>query len=81
MEAMSLVRQYGEACTTKSKMRSRISSTFRNPTTHLRVKCFMLPGHEQDTSDFPGHLGLPGGEIAVQFEQALTDPRLEIENS
>lgn len=40
----------------------------------------MLPGHEQDTSDFPGHLEFSGGDIAVHFEQALTNPRLEIED-
>ena len=40
----------------------------------------MLPGHEQNTSDVPGHLELPGGDIAVDLEQALTSPRLEIEN-
>jgi len=40
----------------------------------------MLPGHEQNTPDLPSHLELSGGDIAVHFEQALTNPRLEIEN-
>jgi len=40
----------------------------------------MLPCHEQDTPDFPSHLELSGGDIAVHFEQPLTNPRLEIEN-
>jgi len=39
----------------------------------------MLPGHEQNASDFPGHLESSGGEIAVYFEQALANTRLEIE--
>lgn len=41
----------------------------------------MLPSHEQNTSDFPSHLELSGGEIAVHFEQALTNPGLEIEDT
>jgi hypothetical protein len=41
----------------------------------------MFQGHEQNTSNFPGHFELPRGDVAVDFKQALTDPRLEIEDS
>lgn len=38
----------------------------------------MFPGHEQNTSNLPGHFELPGGNVTVYFEQAPTDTRLEI---
>ena len=40
----------------------------------------MLPRHKQNASHFPSHFELSGSKIAVNFEQALTDPRFEIEN-
>jgi len=40
----------------------------------------MLPGHEQNASNFPSHSEFSGGEVAVDFEQALTNPGLEIED-
>ena len=47
---------------------------------HLSVKSLMLPGHEQNAPNSPGHFELSGGNIAVHFEQALPNPTLEVEN-
>lgn len=51
------------------------------PTAYLRMIGFMLPGHEQNSSNLPSHFELSGGEIAIHFEQALTNPGFEIEKS
>ena len=48
------------------------------PTTYFGMEGLVLPGHEQNTTDFPSHLKLSGGEIVVHFEQALTNPGFEI---
>ena len=79
MEVMSPAQRYGGAYTTKSRMRSRISSIRSHcPIAHLSVKRLVLPGHEQNASDFPGHLELSGGDVIVDFEQALANSRFEI---
>lgn len=41
----------------------------------------MFQGHKQNASNFPGHFELSRGDVAVHFEQALTNPRLEIKDS
>lgn len=41
----------------------------------------MFQRHEQNTSDFPSHFELPGGDVGVQLEQTLTNPRFELKDS
>jgi len=40
----------------------------------------MLQGHEQNAPNLPRQFDLSRGDVAVHFEQALTDPRFEIED-